>query len=97
MSINPAIFELHSQIKAGLSPKPDFIYLPTGSAGTTAGITLGEPLPAALTKAHGQYRFQLMLLGNSARGLSRHINKILAQTPPPEDVTIVFDMDAMGF
>jgi primosomal protein N' (replication factor Y) len=62
-----------------------------------AGITLGEPLPAALTKAHGQYRFQLMLLGNSARGLSRHISKILAQTPPPEDVTIVFDMDAMGF
>jgi len=62
-----------------------------------SGIILGEPLPAALTKAHGKYRFQLMLLGNSARGLSRHINKILSQTPPPEDVTIVFDMDAMGF
>lgn len=62
-----------------------------------ASITLGEPLPAALTKAHGQYRFQLMILGHSARGLSRHVNKILAQTPPPEDVTIVFDMDAMGF
>ncbi|MCP5538275.1 MAG: primosomal protein N' [Akkermansiaceae bacterium] len=62
-----------------------------------SGMVLHEPLPAALTKAHGQYRFQLMMLGVSARQLSRHINQILAQTPPPEDVTIVFDMDAMGF
>ena len=36
-----AIFELAHQIEAGLSPKPDLIYLPTGSAGTTAGIALG--------------------------------------------------------
>ncbi len=60
-------------------------------------MVLGEPLPSPLTKAHGQFRFQLMLLGPSARQLSRHINGILAQTPPPEDVTVVFDMDAMGF
>lgn len=62
-----------------------------------AGMVLGEPLPSPLTKAHGQFRFQLMLLGPSARQLSRHINSILAQTPPPDDVTVVFDMDAMGF
>ncbi|WP_325099514.1 replication restart helicase PriA [Persicirhabdus sediminis] len=61
------------------------------------GIYLGEPLPAALTKAHGQYRFQLMLRSPSARLLSNYVNKILTATPPPEDVTIVFDMDAMGF
>ena len=60
-------------------------------------MNLGDPLPSPLTKAHGQFRFQLMLLGGSARHLSRHINAILAQTPPPEDVTIIFDMDAMGF
>jgi primosomal protein N' (replication factor Y) len=72
---------LHRRLKADL---PD-------------GMTLGEPLPSPLTKAHGQFRFQLMLLGCSARHLSRHINAILAQTPPPEDVTIIFDMDAMGF
>jgi len=62
-----------------------------------AGIVLGEPLPAALTKAHGKYQFQLMILGSNARQLSQHINHILTQTPPPEDVHIVFDMDAMGF
>ncbi|MGJ8678286.1 MAG: replication restart helicase PriA [Akkermansiaceae bacterium] len=61
------------------------------------GMTLGEPMPAALTKAHGQFRFQLIILGTSARVLSSHIRKILDQTPPPEDVTIVFDMDAMSF
>ena len=61
------------------------------------GIKLGEPLPSPLTKAHGQYRFQMMLLGSSARQLSRHIRSVLDQTPAPEDVTVVFDMDAVGF
>ena len=61
------------------------------------GIVLGEPLPAPLTKSHGKFRFQLTILGSSARLLSRHISHILAQTPPPEDVNVIFDMDAMGF
>ena len=61
------------------------------------GVKLGEPLPAPLTKAHGQFRFQMMLLGSSARMLSRHVHSVLKQTPAPEDVTVVFDMDAMGF
>ena len=62
-----------------------------------AGMVLHDPLPAPITKAHGQYRFQLMMLAPSARLLSHHINSVLAQTPPPEDVAIIFDMDAMGF
>ncbi|NWK57377.1 primosomal protein N' [Verrucomicrobiaceae bacterium N1E253] len=61
------------------------------------GMVLGEPLPSPLVRAHGQFRYQLMLLGSSARQLSRHISNILNQTPPPDDVTLVFDMDAMGF
>ena len=60
------------------------------------GIKLGDPLPSPLTKAHGQFRFQMMLLGSSARMLSRHVKSVLNQTPSPEDVTVVFDMDAMG-
>ncbi|MBN1572188.1 MAG: pyridoxal-phosphate dependent enzyme [Deltaproteobacteria bacterium] len=36
-----AVFELSDQIMDGVLPKPDLIYLPTGSAGTTAGIALG--------------------------------------------------------
>ena len=61
------------------------------------GIKLGEPLPSPLTKAHGQFRFQMMLLGHSARTLSRHVHSIIDKTQTPEDVTVVFDMDAMGF
>jgi D-cysteine desulfhydrase len=36
-----ALFELSNQIEEGALPRPDLIYLPTGSAGTTAGIVLG--------------------------------------------------------
>ena len=60
-------------------------------------IELGEPLPSPLTKAHGQFRYQLMLKSTSARELSRYIRDILKQTPPPEDVNIIFDMDALSF
>ena len=62
-----------------------------------AGIVLHDPLPASITKAHGQFRFQLMMLCPSARQLSDHVHSVLSQTPPPEDVTIIFDMDALGF
>lgn len=41
-----AAFELKQQIEEGLLPKPDYIYLPIGSCGTTAGLLLG------LTMAH---------------------------------------------
>ena len=60
-------------------------------------IELGEPMPSPLTRAHGQYRYHLMLKSTSARALHQHVQRTLANTPPPEDVTIVFDMDALGF
>ncbi len=61
------------------------------------GIELGEPLPSPLVKAHGQFRFQLMLRGPKARTLTRHVQQVLAKTTLPEDVTVVFDMDALSF
>ncbi|GAA5481716.1 replication restart helicase PriA [Haloferula sargassicola] len=61
------------------------------------GIELGEPLPSPLVKAHGQFRFQLMLRGPKARALTRHVQQVLAKTTLPEDVTVVFDMDALSF
>ncbi|HEV2601050.1 MAG TPA: D-alanyl-D-alanine dipeptidase [Candidatus Babeliales bacterium] len=39
-----AAFELKEQIKNGSMPEPDFIYVPTGSCGTTAGLLLGLTL-----------------------------------------------------
>jgi primosomal protein N' (replication factor Y) len=60
-------------------------------------IELGEPMPSPLTRAHGQFRYQLMLKSTSARALHQHVQRVLAATPPPDDVTIIFDMDALGF
>lgn len=36
-----AAFELKEQIQAGLMPEPDYIYIPTGSAGSAAGLIVG--------------------------------------------------------
>lgn len=60
-------------------------------------IELGDPCPSPLTKAHGQFRYQLMLKSTSARLLSKYVRSILKQTPPPEEVSVIFDMDAFGF
>jgi len=62
-----------------------------------SGLELGDPLPSPLVKAHGQFRFQLMLRAPSARSLTRHVQQALDKTSLPEDVTVVFDMDALSF
>jgi primosomal protein N' (replication factor Y) len=62
-----------------------------------AGITLGEVLPSPLIRAHGQFRFQITLRSQRARPLTRHVQAVLARTSLPEDVTVVFDMDALNF
>ena len=61
------------------------------------GITLGEVLPSPLLRAHGQHRFQIILRSPHARPLTRHVQAVLARTPLPEDVTVIFDMDALSF
>ena len=61
------------------------------------GGLVGEPLPRPLVKAHGQFRFQLTLRGLKPRALSRHVQKTLAGTTLPDEVTVVFDMDAYDF
>jgi len=61
------------------------------------GLTLGEVLPSPLLRAHGQHRFQIILRSARARLLTRHVQTVLARTPLPEDVTVIFDMDALSF
>lgn len=61
------------------------------------GIVLGDPLPSPLVRSHGQFRFQITLRAHSARPLTRHVQQVLDRTPLPEDVTVVFDMDAHHF
>jgi primosomal protein N' (replication factor Y) len=60
-------------------------------------VLLGDVLPSPLIKAHGQFRFQITLRAASARPLTQHVQAVLAKTPLPEDVTVVFDMDALNF
>ena len=60
-------------------------------------ILLGEVLPSPLLRAHGQHRFQIILRSPRARPLSHHVQAVLARTSLPEDVTVVFDMDALSF
>jgi len=61
------------------------------------GITLGEVLPSPLIRSHDQFRFQITLRSHKARPLTNHIQAILRKTTLPEDVTVVFDMDAYNF
>lgn len=61
------------------------------------GITLGEVLPSPLVKAHGQFRFQITLRAHRARPLTQHVQSVLTKTSIPEDVTVVYDMDALSF
>jgi primosomal protein N' (replication factor Y) len=61
------------------------------------GMVLGEVLPSPLIRSHGQFRFQITLRGRRARSLTRHVQAVLARTSLPDDVTVVFDMDALNF
>lgn len=61
------------------------------------GISLGEVLPSPLIRSHDQFRFQITLRSTKARPLTNHIQAILQKTTLPEDVTVVFDMDAYNF
>jgi len=61
------------------------------------GLVMGEPLPSPLIRSHGQFRFQITLRAPHARPLTRHVQQVLARTTLPDDVTVVFDMDALNF
>jgi primosomal protein N' (replication factor Y) len=60
-------------------------------------ISLGVPNPCPTPKTHGQFRFQLLLRSRSPRALTQHVQKVLESTTFPEEVTLVFDMDAYDF
>jgi len=61
------------------------------------GIELGVPNPAPTPKSHGLFRFQLLMRSDNPRVLSRHVQQVLSATTLPEEVSLVFDMDAYDF
>ena len=64
--------------------------------GLPPDVIMGEPCPAPLAKAHGQYRFQLLLRTAKIRALSRHVQNAVRSLNLSGDVTIVWDVDPMN-
>lgn len=60
------------------------------------GSVLGEVCPSPLEKAHGQYRFQLLLRTGKVRPQVAHLQRILAGMTFPEDVIVTWDVDALS-
>jgi primosomal protein N' (replication factor Y) (superfamily II helicase) len=58
-------------------------------------VVMGEPSPCALSKAHGQYRFQLLMRTESIRALNRHVRTVLKNFSIPPEVILTCDVDPM--
>ncbi len=59
-------------------------------------ILINEPLPSPLVRAHDLFRFQLLLRSTNPRLLSQLAQEIIESMGKPQDVVIVFDMDALS-
>lgn len=57
---------------------------------------MGEPSPAALAKAHGQFRFQLLLRSEKIRALARYIQHTVESLTLPADVIVTWDVDPIN-
>lgn len=73
-----AIFELTEQIKNGDLEEPDYIFVPDGSTGTAAGITLGCELAGLKTHVYGvMVTDELIASKNRVLGLANRTYKLL--------------------
>lgn len=64
--------------------------------GLPEGTIMGEPTPAALAKAHGQHRFQLLLRSDKIRTLCAHIKRVVDGLTLPADIYVSWDVDPMN-
>lgn len=60
-------------------------------------IELGMPNPSPLPRAQSLFRFQLLLRSVNPRILTNHVQRTLSATTLPEEVSVIFDMDAYDF
>lgn len=61
------------------------------------GMSVTEPMPAPIPKAHGQFRYQITMKAPRARLISKTVRTVLDNLPLGEDVTAVLDIDAHTF
>jgi len=64
--------------------------------GLPEGTIMGEPTPSSLAKAHGQFRFQLLMRTDRIRPLARHIQTVMETLSPPPDILVTWDVDPVS-
>jgi primosomal protein N' (replication factor Y) len=64
--------------------------------GLPEDVIMGEPAPCAMAKAHGQFRYQLLLRAAKIRPLCRHIQQVIQATTLPGDVIVTWDVDPVS-
>jgi primosomal protein N' (replication factor Y) len=64
--------------------------------GMPEDVLMGEPAPCAMAKAHGQFRFQLLLRAVKIRPLCRYIQQVMKATTLPADVIVTWDVDPVS-
>jgi primosomal protein N' (replication factor Y) len=64
--------------------------------GLAEDVIMGEPAPCAMAKAHGQFRYQLLLRTTKIRPLCRHIQQVMQATALPADVIVTWDVDPVS-
>ena len=57
---------------------------------------LGTPVPAAVERAKGLWRFQLAIRGPRPAVLNARLGAALSACPPPSGVSVAVDVDAVG-
>jgi len=58
-----------------------------------AEVEIGEAVPAPLERAHGQYRFQIMLKGKASSKMKAALRKVLQQFRVPKETFVTIDVD----
>ena len=61
------------------------------------GVEITDPAPAAIAKAHGQFRFQCTINSLSARSVADIVSHEISRLNVGEDITITLDIDAYNF
>lgn len=64
--------------------------------GEIKDLMLAGPAPSPLLRAHGFYRYQLMLRTRQMSRLSQRLAQLLEGIPLPEDVTLTVDIDPVN-
>lgn len=59
-------------------------------------VRMGDPIPSPLAKAHGQFRFQILLRTPKVRLLARQIHAVVDAMTFPQEVIVTWDVDAMS-